>query len=183
MSLAKGLSILFTLSNNQPLVSAIFYCLCLYFIYFCSDLYDFFPSTNFWFCLFFFLQLLQVLNFLLMPLWSTFFSFSFEQCKFYLRRCPQTISCDITWELVRRAESHALPQACLNRNLHFTRSSANLQAHFIWEAPLQIVSPGRNLEQYPTCACHQQHCIVCVQVKNFQSIELVHVTQFCGAWL
>ena len=31
------------------------YCfLCFYFIYFCSDLYDFFPSANFGFCLFFF---------------------------------------------------------------------------------------------------------------------------------
>ena len=29
--------------------------LCFYFIYFCSDLYDFFPSANFGFCLFFFL--------------------------------------------------------------------------------------------------------------------------------
>ena len=35
------------------------YCfLCLYFIYFCSDLYDFFPSANFKSCLFFSLKLL-----------------------------------------------------------------------------------------------------------------------------
>ena len=32
--------------------------LCLYFIYFFSDLYDFFPSTKFGFCLFIFLNLL-----------------------------------------------------------------------------------------------------------------------------
>ena len=40
---------------KEPALSFIdlFYCfLCLYFIYFCSDLYDFFPSTNFGFCLF-----------------------------------------------------------------------------------------------------------------------------------
>ena len=55
MSLAKGLSVLFIFSKNQLLVSLIFagfFCLCL--IYFYSDVYNIFPSTNFWFCLFFF---------------------------------------------------------------------------------------------------------------------------------
>ena len=48
MSLAKGLSILFIFSKNQ-LFSFIdvFDCfLHFYFIYFCPDLYDFFPSVN-----------------------------------------------------------------------------------------------------------------------------------------
>ena len=57
MSLANGLSILFIFSKNHLLVFFdLCYCfLCFYFIYFCSDLYDFFPSANFGFCLFFFL--------------------------------------------------------------------------------------------------------------------------------
>ena len=57
MSLAKGLSILFIFSKNQPLVLLIFY---FFFIYFCSDLYDFFPSTNFG--VFFLLLFLVVLG-------------------------------------------------------------------------------------------------------------------------
>ena len=55
MSLAKGLSVLFIFSKNQLLLSLIFavvfFSLCL--IYFCSDVCNFFPSTNFGFCLFF----------------------------------------------------------------------------------------------------------------------------------
>ena len=50
ISLAKGLSILFIFSKNQLLVLLIFtdYCfLHFFFISFCSDLYDFFPSINF----------------------------------------------------------------------------------------------------------------------------------------
>ena len=54
MSLAKGFSILFIFSKNQPLVLLIFY---FFFIYFCSNLYDFFPSTNFEGFLFLFSQL------------------------------------------------------------------------------------------------------------------------------
>ena len=56
MSLAKGLSILFIFSKNRLLVSLIFVII-LSLFYFCSDLYDFLPSTNFRFCLFFFLWL------------------------------------------------------------------------------------------------------------------------------
>ena len=51
MSLAKVLSILFIFSNNKLLVSLIFSVVL--FIYFSSDLYDFFSSTNFGFCLVF----------------------------------------------------------------------------------------------------------------------------------
>ena len=42
--------ILFIFSKNQLLVLLIFGCCLLhfFFIYFCSNLYDFFPSTNFW---------------------------------------------------------------------------------------------------------------------------------------
>ena len=48
VSLAKVLSILFIFSKNQLLVSLIFSIFfSLYLIYFCCDLYDFFPSTNF----------------------------------------------------------------------------------------------------------------------------------------
>ena len=56
LCLAKGLSILFTLSNNQLLVLLIFsYCfLNLYFIDFLSDLFNFLPYVDFSFCLFFF---------------------------------------------------------------------------------------------------------------------------------
>ena len=52
---AKDLSILLIFSKNQLLLSLIFSfcCCCFYFIYFCSDFYDFFPSANFGFCLFF----------------------------------------------------------------------------------------------------------------------------------
>ena len=49
MSLAKGLSILFIFSKNQRLVLLIFTFVSFFSIYFCSDLYDFFPSTNFGF--------------------------------------------------------------------------------------------------------------------------------------
>ena len=40
--------IIFIFSKNQLLVSLtfLFFFFCLYIIYFCSDLYDFFPSTN-----------------------------------------------------------------------------------------------------------------------------------------
>ena len=48
MSLASGLSILFIFSKNQLLVLLFCYCfLHFFFIYFWSDLYDFFPSANF----------------------------------------------------------------------------------------------------------------------------------------
>ena len=47
MNLAKSLSILFIFSKNELLVYwSLPLFLCLYFIYFCFDLYDFFPSTN-----------------------------------------------------------------------------------------------------------------------------------------
>ena len=50
MSLAKGLSILFIFSGNQLLVLLIFvFSLSLF--HFCTNLYDFFLSTNFGFCL------------------------------------------------------------------------------------------------------------------------------------
>ena len=49
MSLAKGLTILLIFSKNQLLVLLIFTIVS--FISFCSDLYDFFPSTNFVFFL------------------------------------------------------------------------------------------------------------------------------------
>ena len=53
--LAKGWPIFFIFSKNQLLVSLIFsLAFFLYFIYFCSPLYDYLPSTNFGFCLFFF---------------------------------------------------------------------------------------------------------------------------------
>ena len=52
MSLAKGLSILFIFSKNQLLVLLIFTFVSFFSIYFCSDLYDFFSSTNFEFYLF-----------------------------------------------------------------------------------------------------------------------------------
>ena len=55
LSLANGLSILFIFSKNQLLVLLIFAIVFFVSIYFCSDLYDFFPSTNFGFCLFIFL--------------------------------------------------------------------------------------------------------------------------------
>ena len=42
---------------SQATREALYCLLSLYFIYFCSDLYDFFPSTNFGFCLFFYLLL------------------------------------------------------------------------------------------------------------------------------
>ena len=47
-SLAHGLSVLFIFSKNQLLVSLIISIVSfsLYFTYFCSDLYDFFPSTD-----------------------------------------------------------------------------------------------------------------------------------------
>ena len=50
MILAKGLSILFIFSKNQLLVLLIFTTVSLIFfvcVYFCSDLYDFFPFVNF----------------------------------------------------------------------------------------------------------------------------------------
>ena len=49
MSMAKGLSSLLIFSKNQLLVSLIsgIIFFILYFIYFCSGLYDFFPSINF----------------------------------------------------------------------------------------------------------------------------------------
>jgi len=49
MNLAKGLSVLFIFSKNQLLVLFIFTIVSFYFCfrYFCSDLYDLFPSTNF----------------------------------------------------------------------------------------------------------------------------------------
>ena len=53
LSLAKRLSILFIFSKNQLLVSLIFAVVCLYFIYSWSGLYNFFPSTNLGFYLFF----------------------------------------------------------------------------------------------------------------------------------
>ena len=47
MSLAKGLSILFIFQRIQLSFIDLFYSFCsLYFIYLCSDLYDFFPSTT-----------------------------------------------------------------------------------------------------------------------------------------
>ena len=52
MSVAKGLSILFIFSKNQLLVLLIFAIVFFVSIYFFPDLYDFFPSTNFRFCLF-----------------------------------------------------------------------------------------------------------------------------------
>ena len=54
VSLAKGLSISFIFSENQPLVSIIFSVLNLYFIYFLSGLYYFLPSIGFRRSLFFF---------------------------------------------------------------------------------------------------------------------------------
>ncbi|KAB0351854.1 hypothetical protein FD754_016711, partial [Muntiacus muntjak] len=63
ISLANDLSILFIFSKNQLLVLLIFaiYSLLNFcFIYFCSDFYDFFPSTNFGVLLLFFFQFLQV---------------------------------------------------------------------------------------------------------------------------
>ena len=55
MSLCESLPISIIFSKNQLLVSLIFFCYCLHshFIYFCSNFYDFFPSTNFAFCFFF----------------------------------------------------------------------------------------------------------------------------------
>ena len=48
MSLAEGLSILFLFKEPAYIFIHLFYCyLCFYFICFCSDLYDFFPSTTF----------------------------------------------------------------------------------------------------------------------------------------
>ena len=48
MSLAKSLSVLFIFSESAFSFIDLCYCfLHVYFIYFCSDLYDFFPSTNF----------------------------------------------------------------------------------------------------------------------------------------
>ena len=47
MTLAEGLSILFIFSKNQLFVWLIFTIVYFFFIYFCSDLYDFFLSTNF----------------------------------------------------------------------------------------------------------------------------------------
>ena len=47
MSLAKGLSVLFVFSKKQLLVLFIFIIFSFFFIYFCLDPYDFFPSTNF----------------------------------------------------------------------------------------------------------------------------------------
>ena len=55
MSLAKDLSILLIFSKNQLLVSLISLLFCLYFIYFCSVLCEYFPSANFGLCLFFLL--------------------------------------------------------------------------------------------------------------------------------
>ena len=56
LRLTKGLSILFIFSKNQLLVLLIFAIVFFVSISFTSalDLYDFFPSTNFGFCLFFF---------------------------------------------------------------------------------------------------------------------------------
>ena len=51
----KGFSTLFIFLEDELLVSLIFAIVCLYF---CSDIYDFFPSTNFGFCLSLFLELL-----------------------------------------------------------------------------------------------------------------------------
>ena len=48
---------------KEPAFSFTDFCSCflhLYFIYFCSDFYDVFPSPNFGFCLFLFFQSLQV---------------------------------------------------------------------------------------------------------------------------
>ena len=57
MSLAKGLSILFIFAKNPLLVSLIFAIVFFVSTSFISALifYDFLPSTNFRFCLFFFL--------------------------------------------------------------------------------------------------------------------------------
>ena len=56
MSLTKGLSIIFfNLFKEPALVSLIFAIVFFVSIYFCSGLSDFFPSTNFRFCLFLFL--------------------------------------------------------------------------------------------------------------------------------
>ena len=58
MSLAKGLSILFIFSKNQVLVLFLFTSFFhFFFIYFCSDIYYSFPSTNFGDFLFFFFKL------------------------------------------------------------------------------------------------------------------------------
>ena len=46
MSLANGLSILFTFSKNQLLILLIYHFLHFFIIYFGSNLYDFFPSAN-----------------------------------------------------------------------------------------------------------------------------------------
>ena len=56
MSLANGLSISFIFSKNQLLVftDLCFSFLHFFFLYFCSNLYDFFPSTNCGFLFFFF---------------------------------------------------------------------------------------------------------------------------------
>ena len=54
LNLANDLSILFVFSENQLLVLSFYYCfLHFFFIYFCSDFYDFLP-TNFGVFLFFF---------------------------------------------------------------------------------------------------------------------------------
>ena len=54
MPLAEGLSMLFIFLKSQLFVSLIFSIVSyLYFIDYCSDLYDFFPSTDFGFGLFF----------------------------------------------------------------------------------------------------------------------------------
>ena len=51
----NGLSILFIFSKNQLLVFLIFAIVSFIYFYLWSDLYDFFPSANFWVFLFFFL--------------------------------------------------------------------------------------------------------------------------------
>ena len=58
MSLAKGLSVLFIFSKNRVLVLLTVTIVShFFFSFFCSYLYDFFPSTNFGIFLFFFFQL------------------------------------------------------------------------------------------------------------------------------
>ena len=55
MSLAKGLSIVYLLKETAFNFINLHYCFFhFFFIYFCLDLYDFFPSTNFGLFLFFF---------------------------------------------------------------------------------------------------------------------------------
>ena len=54
VSLAGGLSVLFTLSKNQLLVLLIFFLLFLITIYFLSDIYYLLPSNDLRFCLLFF---------------------------------------------------------------------------------------------------------------------------------